>query len=201
MSERRLMTEVESALALSMLNRKVDERYGFCRCGCLQKAPIARWSNRTMGWVNGEPKKWCNGHASRCMLPCVAVDEATGCWNWLKRLQPNGYAFGVNFSGNNARGAMHRTTWELVFGPVPQDLDLDHLCRNRKCVNPDHLEPVTRKENVRRGAGVKLNVDLVKSIKRTHQTGLTHREVAALFGLPKSTVSFVIAGSVWGDIV
>lgn len=49
--------------------------------------------------------------------------------------------------------AAHRAMFELVNGPVPDGLDLDHLCRNTLCVNPDHLEPVTRRENVLRGEG------------------------------------------------
>lgn len=47
----------------------------------------------------------------------------------------------------------HRVVWEILVGPIPEGLDLDHLCRNRKCVNPDHLEPTTRQVNLRRGFG------------------------------------------------
>ena len=47
----------------------------------------------------------------------------------------------------------HRVSWELLVGPIPEGLELDHLCRNHGCVNPDHLEPVTHAVNVRRGRG------------------------------------------------
>ncbi len=47
----------------------------------------------------------------------------------------------------------HRVAYEETIGPIPTGLDIDHLCRNHSCYNPEHLEPVTRKENVRRGKG------------------------------------------------
>lgn len=48
--------------------------------------------------------------------------------------------------------AAHRYAYQELVGPIPDGLDLDHLCRNRACTNPDHLEPVTRKENINRSA-------------------------------------------------
>lgn len=48
----------------------------------------------------------------------------------------------------------HRFVWEGLYGPVPDGLCLDHLCRNKKCVNPEHLEPVTMRENALRGIGI-----------------------------------------------
>lgn len=52
---------------------------------------------------------------------------------------------------NGGSELVHRLAYQLVYGPIPPGYDLDHLCRNRACFNPDHLEPVTRGENVRRG--------------------------------------------------
>lgn len=74
------------------------------------------------------------------------------CWVWTLPATSHGYGQFIVMRGKRGypRRA-HRVAWELVRGPVPRDLDLDHLCRNRICVNPDHLEPVTNEENIKRG--------------------------------------------------
>lgn len=77
-----------------------------------------------------------------------AVTEA-GCWEWKRALNWTGYGR-VREPLTRRRIAAHRWVWEQKHGPVPEGLELDHLCRNRRCVNPDHLEPVTRVENARR---------------------------------------------------
>lgn len=71
-----------------------------------------------------------------------------GCWEWTGARKSNGY--GHLKVGAQYRNA-HRVLYELLVGPVPDDHDLDHLCRVRHCVRPDHLEPVTRSVNLRRG--------------------------------------------------
>src|SRR5215472_6923837 len=77
----------------------------------------------------------------------VAVAE-TGCWLWLGNTYPNGYPQ-VAWDGTNRLG--HRVFYTQLVGPIPEGLHLDHLCRTPLCVNPDHLEPVTKRENERRG--------------------------------------------------
>ncbi len=73
----------------------------------------------------------------------------TGCWVWTGGLS-NGY--GRLYAGSRSVYA-HRYAHELVVGPIPEGLQIDHLCRIRRCVNPAHMEPVTQAENIRRGAG------------------------------------------------
>lgn len=73
----------------------------------------------------------------------------SGCWLWTGGKTRGGYGT-FNPTRDKAQVA-HRYWYEVAIGPVPRELDLDHLCRVRHCVNPDHLEPVTRSENIRRG--------------------------------------------------
>ena len=79
--------------------------------------------------------------------PKVLVME--NCWEWIGVLNP--YA-GIRIGGKMRKA--HRVSYEHFKGSIPEGLELDHLCRNVRCVNPDHLEPVTHRENVRRGARV-----------------------------------------------
>lgn len=77
------------------------------------------------------------------------VDFGGVCWEWTAA-KTNGYGrFGVDGKVVLA----HRWAWEHLIGPIPRGLELDHLCRNPPCVNPDHMQPVTHTENVQRGAG------------------------------------------------
>lgn len=80
----------------------------------------------------------------------ISIDNETGCWLWTGPLQPNGYAMmGIG----RARRYVHRLAYSEWVGPIPAGLDMDHLCRVRKCCNPEHLQPVSRAENIRRGEG------------------------------------------------
>jgi hypothetical protein len=77
------------------------------------------------------------------------VDKSAPCWLWTGSLDRKGY--GTWTRANKLKVRAHRFAYQLVVGTIPDGLDLDHLCRVRNCVNPAHLEPVTRKENLRRG--------------------------------------------------
>lgn len=77
--------------------------------------------------------------------------DGLGCWRWKKALNTYGYGV-VTVRGFKTQQA-HRIAYELCVGPIPDGLEIDHLCRVRSCVNPSHLEPVTRRENLIRGIG------------------------------------------------
>lgn len=80
-----------------------------------------------------------------------------GCWVWMRGLNEKGYGrIDVSLDGGYASRRCHRVAYEAIVGPVPDGLVLDHLCRNRACWNPSHLEPVTSEENLARGAPNKL---------------------------------------------
>jgi hypothetical protein len=73
----------------------------------------------------------------------------TGCWEWIASKKSHGYGqFRFRRRNDNA----HRVAYILAVGPIPEDLQIDHLCRNRACVNPEHLEPVTAAVNTWRSA-------------------------------------------------
>lgn len=70
------------------------------------------------------------------------------CWIWQGYQNPNGYCYYTVWHGKSVKAC--RYVYERYKGKIPKDLDLDHLCRQRMCVNPNHLEPVTHAENCRR---------------------------------------------------
>lgn len=78
----------------------------------------------------------------------VQPETPLECWRWAAHINKvSGYA-------QTGSGYAHRAIYEVIFGPIPDGLQLDHLCQNRWCVNPYHLEPVTCRENLRRAGTV-----------------------------------------------
>jgi len=83
----------------------------------------------------------------------ISPEPFSGCWLWTGGVSGGdpGYAY-VGSGGHNGTGLrVHIVLWESLNGPVPEGLELDHLCRVRSCVNPTHLEPVTHAVNCQRG--------------------------------------------------
>jgi hypothetical protein len=80
----------------------------------------------------------------------------TGCWLWMGNTTRFGYGM-IHRGGGKHIVLAHRASYEVHKGPIPEGKQLDHLCRVRCCINPAHLEPVTNRENARRGLTGKIN--------------------------------------------
>lgn len=95
----------------------------------------------------------------------VLPEPMSGCWLWSAADDSHGYGYAFSRAYWKQIKA-HRLSYELFVGPVPEGKELDHKCRVRCCVNPQHLEPVTHLENVRRGEGGKAGAAFQRS--KTH---------------------------------
>ncbi len=91
------------------------------------------------------------------------VQKTDTCWLWIGGKNTGGYG---SFTIGRKRFSAHRWYYELVKAPIEKGLELDHLCRVRECVNPEHLELVTRTENTNRGIGPKLAAE--RQLSKTH---------------------------------
>lgn len=124
------------------------------------------------------------------------TEHRADCWVWLGALDTSGYGrIGVG----PATDATHRVAYVELVGPVPDGMQLDHLCGNRACWNPDHLEPVAQAENVRRGCATRLTVEQADEIRRLAEAGWARADIAGAYGVHPSTVSKIRLGQRWGE--
>ncbi len=117
------------------------DRPVFCKSACTQHYQARRARAR------GVPQRvGLTAEQKFFQRTLIAVD---GCWLWQWGLTEHGYA---SFIGDDKRPVYaHRWSYERFVGPIPEGLVIDHLCRNRGCVRPDHLEPVPQRVNTARG--------------------------------------------------
>jgi hypothetical protein len=141
---------------------------------------------------------------SKVSIPQSRVD----CWEWTETTNSSGY--GRYFIAPNWVSS-HRLAYELLKGPIPEGLHIRHLCHNRLCCNPDHLDVGTPKQNAQdsldadrtvRGAKhprAKLTDDAVVYI-RQNRARMTTRELADKFGVSVGTVSNIRTGKIWRHV-
>lgn len=137
------------------------------------------------------------------------IDDSGGpdaCWPWRGSHTKQGYALG-------SRTTASREVYEELRGPIPKGMEIDHLCRNRGCVNPKHLETVTHRENIRRSPLIaarcvkmardssKLNEKSVAEIRDLHAQGRTPTWIAKKFGLHPKSINRIVTGKRWGTLM
>jgi len=167
---------------------------GLCKCGCGSSTNLIQFSVATRGLVKGKPYKFLKGHFNKPYMPTMyRVDVMTGCWCWTGRIDQNGY-------GRLGGKLAYRVIFVASRGPVPSGKQLDHLCRNRACVNPEHLEPVTQGWNIRRGKTAKLTFQDVLNIRRRVACGESRASLARSYGVSAQHVGMIVSGKKWASV-
>jgi hypothetical protein len=173
---------------------------GLCRCGCGEPTEIAPKTVAKLGHVKGKPKPFYGKHRKRLTSLAARlhdgyeVDPATDCWVWQRAVA---YGYGRVRSPADGRLALaHRVAYEQANGPIAEGLHVDHLCRNRACVNPDHLEVVTHTENVHRGFRHRFG-PVVDDVRRLHAEGVAIRALAREYGITRAAVRTIVRRTTW----
>ena len=115
---------------------------------------------------------------------------SSGCWLWLGALDKDGY--GVSwYKGKWCKAHTH--LWlKSGHAPVSRGWVLDHKCRIRRCVNPDHMEPVTHATNVRRTSRTKLSEQQVREIREKRERGVRVAILAEMFAVCTGTIYYIV---------
>lgn len=127
------------------------------------------------------------------------VDPLTGCYEWDGAT----HEFGYGIVGTNIHGTFraHRVAYIIAHGSIPKGKQIDHVCRNPRCVNPKHLEPVSNAQNTRRGDRAKLTWIDVREMRRLYHGGnTTYRRLAQHFGVSSCAVSNIINYKRWKEV-
>lgn len=132
----------------------------------------------------------------------VEVDEQTGCWVWQGGCTFNGYAR-LRRGPDGKPVYCHRIMYEHHRGPVPEGFVVMHTCDNRRCVNPDHLQAGTQKENIndmhRKGRAKRslLTASDVLEIRQMRSEGVKPHAIAEKFHVSAVTVYNILSGKAW----
>lgn len=119
----------------------------------------------------------------------------SNCWIWPYSTNKEGYG---HFQKDRKQHDAHRWFFEFFRGSIPVNTELDHICRNRACVNPEHLEPVSHRENCLRGSQTKLTPAQVKEI-RSLKGKFTLQQIGNKYGVSKTTIGYIFNGQRWAN--
>jgi hypothetical protein len=135
------------------------------------------------------------------LKPLVALpDSVGGCWLWLGKVNAKtGYGH-KQYAGKTVLA--HRWMYQLFKGWVPKDRVVNHLCSNRRCVNPSHMEITTTAGNCRHGKGTKLKPEQAAAIKGLLKVARwgERKQIAKRFGVSEGLISDIKYGRAWADV-
>lgn len=165
---------------------------GLCWCGCGRRTKMADKTDKSADRIGGQPMRFLRGHKKSTDLHDRYVITEDGCWSWTGYTNQKGYPM-VRYNLEVRMG--HIVFYERAKGPIPEGLELDHLCGKRDCVNPEHLEAVTHQENVRRSRVTKLADRDVRLIRESEES---RASVAERYGITPEYVSDIRSGRARG---
>jgi hypothetical protein len=169
--------------------------YGECHCGCGLKTTIAPRTNLERGRIRGEPIRFIKGHRRWGCGAEYEVDEKTGCWVWQRHINRDGYGQAWDPVKKQSVKA-HRYYYEQAKGAIPAGLHIDHVCQVQACVNPDHLEPVTPLENLRRSRHARITMEDARAIRLSPLSGVV---LAKQYGVGTSVISAIRRHRTWKE--
>lgn len=192
----------------------------YCECGCGEVTSIATRTIPSRGWTRGKHVRFRNGHAFRVLARGRSDARArfwekvtiadNGCWEWTSTLH-RGYGI-FREEPNVSMKRAHRLSYEWENGPIPNGFVVMHLCDNKKCVNPAHLEAGPQAENVRQAADRnllprgedkpqrKLNAEDVKQIRALASQGTSMASLAIKYGVCSPTIQAIVHRRKWRHV-
>jgi len=184
------------------IHSSIQALFGYCRCGCNRKTPLARYTSARRGHVKGEPLYFLRGH-QRCVAPIARFwgrvtksPDKAGCW--LYGAKPHRYG---SLAIHGIRVYAHRFSFELHCGSVPVGKHVLHKCDVPACVRPDHLFLGSHKDNMRdrdrkERSCKKLSHADAALIRERHADGITIKALAREFRVSRTMVGYIVNG-VW----
>lgn len=184
-----------------LANKPEGVAWGECWCGCQQPTPLSDKTSTHHRFFEGEPRRFITGHNGtvRAQPGPDYLEEDRGfdtpCWVWQRGLTFEGYAR-KNFEGQSR--PVHAVHYEQTFGQIPTGHELHHRCEIRACVNPNHVQPLIRRDHVYASSWVKLSMEKAELIRHLYSTGnYTQVELAARFNVSQAVISSIVRYEIW----
>jgi hypothetical protein len=169
---------------------------GYCHCGCRRLTTLATKTCTKRAVRKGDRLSYLPGHSPRNASLRYTIDPITACWNWQRKINPQ---WGYGSTSQDGQTVLaHRAMYEAYKGQIPEGLELDHRCENPRCVNPDHLEPTTTAENVRRSKRCKVTIAIANEIRARYAQGdISQHALARQYPLSQTMISHIVNNLAW----